>query len=242
MNIFDAPVWECNHQHSDLPRTRTFKYFEPEPGGCMDFRLIYKGSLPAAASGKGGSRAKDKHQLRKHFHKQLRELWKQHPDLRRQSESRYYSLHGSIYRTVAPDGKTWVEHLADNHQRCGGRFVPLVTKEGGFTCSLDILFLRRDNPGNLIASGGDIDNRIKVLIDGLRMPDVVTELGGLPFDSDENPFYCVLEDDALITQISVTTDRLLTPLESDEAIHDVELVIRVSVVNPSAIFGGGRLV
>ncbi len=210
----------------------------------MDFRLIYKGPLPAAASGKGGSRVKDKHRLRKHFHKQLRELWQQHPDLKRQSELHYYKLLGQIHRVPAgvPDTKPWIEHIADDHQRFGGRFVPLVTKEGGLTCSLDILFLRRDGPGNLIRSGGDLDNRIKVLMDGLRMPDTFPELGGFQIEPDENPFHCLLEDDALVTQISVTTDRLLTPQESNEGIHDVDLVIRVSVVDPSAIFVGGRLI
>jgi len=142
-----------------------------------------------------------------------------------------------------PKAKTWVEHVADDHQRCGGRFVPLVSKSGGFTCSLEILFLRRDNPGHLIASGGDIDNRIKVLFDGLRMPDTVAELGGLPIDSDENPFFCLLEDDSLITNVTVTTDRLLTPQETpEERIHDVHLVIHATVVNPSALFTGNRLV
>ena len=58
-----------------------------------------------------------------------------------------------------------------NHIVCNGnRFVPLVSKAGGFTCSLDILFLRRDDPEGPIESGGDIDNRLKVLLDGLRMP------------------------------------------------------------------------
>src|ERR1019366_1365691 len=139
-------------------------------------------------------------------HKQIRELWKQHPNLQEQSESLFYITTMPSYRggwpgpdvrqivPVSPQSpaskatnvKTWIEHIADDHQRCGGRFVPLVSKTGGFTCSLDILFLRRDNPGYLIASGGDIDNRIKVLLDGLRMPETVSDLGGLPIDADEN--------------------------------------------------------
>ena len=64
----------------------------------------------------------------------------------------------------APNVKTWIEHIADDHERCGGRFVPLVSKAGGFTCALEILFLRRDNPGHIISSGGDIDNRMKVYL------------------------------------------------------------------------------
>jgi hypothetical protein len=183
----------------------------------MEFRLIYKGSLPA--QGSGGGRTREEQLLRKHFHKQLRELWKQHPELRRQAEDyflRYVtpenqvSFPGPGVKQIVradkgnPLAKTWVEHIADDHQKCGGRFVPLVSEAGGFTCSLDILFLRRDNPGHLISSGGDIDNRIKVLLDGLKMPSTVAELGGLPLEPDENPFFCLLEDDNLVTSVSVT--------------------------------------
>lgn len=246
------------------PWTDVFKFYEPEAEeDSMEFRLIYKGRLPA--EGRAGGRAKEKHILRKEFHKQLKELWKQHPDLRQQSESRFrLEITGDGSQIIIPasfdvqqtsDGtriviptevnqsvKTWLEHIADNHQRLGGRFVPLVSKAGGFTCSLDILFLRRDNPGGLISSGGDIDNRIKVLLDGLKMPSVMGDLGGLSLDTDENPFFCLLEDDSLITSVSVTTDRLLVPQETGDMTHDVYLIVRATVVNPGAIFSGNRLV
>jgi hypothetical protein len=70
----------------------------------------------------------------------------------------------------------------------------------------------------LVSSNGDIDNRIKVLLDGLQMPKDPSQLGGLAIDS---------------------TDRPESPYE---AIADVHLVIHVQVENPSAIFAGGRLV
>lgn len=254
-----ACCWELRDSWKDgLPRTQTFDYYDPpdENGEFVEFRLIYKGQLPA--EGSSGARTKEKQLLRKEFHKQLRELWRQHPDLRQQAESKFYvyttpdnqvSPPGPGVRQIvlAPEGhpnaKTWVEHIADDHQRCGGRFVPLVSKAGGFTCSLEILFLRRDNPGGLIVSGGgDIDNRIKVLFDGLRMPQTMSELGGLPLELDENPFFCLLEDDSLITSVSVTTDRLLVPMDSEEKINHVYLIIHVTVLNPSALFAGNRLV
>lgn len=43
----------------------------------MEFRLIYRGKLPAEASGKGGKRTDEKHAIRKEFHKQLATLWKE---------------------------------------------------------------------------------------------------------------------------------------------------------------------
>jgi len=233
-----------------LPRTDTFNYYKAEDGVTVEFRLIYKGPLPADRNDRTGQsvRAEDKHRLRKHFHLQLRELWKQHPDLRHQAETNWVVRKGTLVDRISPavpghPGKTWLEHIADDHITCNGnRFVPLVSEAGGFTCSLNILFLRRDNPGSLIQHGGDIDNRIKVLFDGLKMPTQVSELGGYPIDADENPFFVLLEDDKLVTSVSVTTDRLIIPQGPGEDTNDVFLVTHVTVVNPSAIFAGGRLV
>jgi hypothetical protein len=240
----------------DLPRTDRLEFFDPESEECfVEFRLIYEGPLPTES--RAGGRAKEKQSLRKHFHKQLRELWEQHPELQEQSQSYFLVNYTApnkvsypgpgvrrIYPTIKgePGAKTWLEHVADDHEMFGYKFVPLVTKAGGFTCSLDILFLRRDNPGNIVRSGGDIDNRIKVLFDGLRMPGTKDELAGDSPEPHEVPFFCLLEDDSLITSVSVTTDRLLTPQGSGEKVHDVGLVIHVTVVNPAAVFAGGRLV
>jgi hypothetical protein len=237
-----------------LPRTQIFEYRDPPDEGSsksVDFRLTYKGRLPA--EGSAGGRTKDKQLLRKHFHKQLRELWKQHPGLREQAEAWFiFSEPGVTFppggRTVTlatqgqPGAKNWIDHIADDYQRCGGRFVPLIKEDCGLTCSLEILFLRRGNPGDLFASGGDIDNRVKVLFDGLKIPKTTEELGGLPLEDDENPFFCLLEDDSLISSISITTDRLLTPLDPGESVKDVDLVIHVTVNNSSALFAGGRLI
>ncbi len=73
---------------ADLPYTKVFFDDEPEAVEiAMEFRLTHRGRLRAescqdrATPGPYG-RANDKHELRKLFHPQLRELWKQHPDLR----------------------------------------------------------------------------------------------------------------------------------------------------------------
>jgi hypothetical protein len=86
--------------------------------------------------------------------------------------------------------------------------------------------MRRDSPGNLVTSGGDIDNRLKTLLDALRVPDVIKGMPDMPSE-DEDPFFCLLEDDCLITALSVTTDTLLVPQADEERQHDVVLVIHV---------------
>ena len=105
----------------------------------------------------------------------------------------------------------------------------------GLGCSLDITFLRRDNPGGPIESGGDLDNRIKVLFDGLRIPRTCSEVVAQP-EQDEDPFFCLLEDDQLITDITVRTDKLLAPSESGEKVHDVVLLIGVTTKVLARIF------
>jgi hypothetical protein len=41
----------------------------------------------------------------------------------------------------------------------------------------------------LIHSGGDIDNRLKVLFDALRIPTDCSELAGVIKEADEDPYF-----------------------------------------------------
>ena len=194
----------------------------------MEFRLIYMGPLHAKGS------VAEKHSIRKYLHPQLKELWCQHPLLREQStKPGLLTKNGEGKRHfICPQGpqqppgaKPYIEHLGDIHRVGEYRFVPLVEKQTGITCSLDILFLRRDNPGGLIDNRGDIDNRLNTLFNGLRKPSNQREIGQSTPDRDEDPFFCLLEDDKLITAVSVTTDRLLLPPEKKETEGHVYLVI-----------------
>ena len=86
-------------------------------------------------------------------------------------------------------------------------------------------------PGRLIQAG-DIDNRIKTLIDALRMPGMNgSELRGneTPLDG-EDPFYVLLEDDKMVSSFSVESDDLLDPTESQTADNRrVRLVVTVTL-------------
>jgi hypothetical protein len=122
------------------------------------------------------------------------------------------------------------EVIADRYQEFGYRFVPLVRDEIFLTCSLSILFLRRDRPGGVIEAG-DIDNRIKTLIDALRRPRSSNELlkNESPQDG-ENPFFVLMEDDKQVSHLEVETDLLLDPLtDSDADQRKVRLIITVEL-------------
>jgi hypothetical protein len=67
------------------------------------------------------------------------------------------------------------------------------------------------------------------LFDALRVPENCSELTGAVKEPNEEPyFFCLLEDDALITDVSITTDTLLTPYLAGTE-NDVHLVIKVKV-------------
>ena len=80
----------------------------------------------------------------------------------------------------------------------------------------------------------DLDSRLKTLFDALKMPIEKSQIGRCQTpDADEDPFYCLLEDDKLISHVSVETDTLLEPtaegLTGNQAKNDARLVIDVLV-------------
>jgi hypothetical protein len=93
-------------------------------------------------------------------------------------------------------------------------------------CSLDILLLSPEDDHRIILQGGDIDGRVKTIFDALRTPKTKEETGNQLPEDGENPFYCLLEDDSLISEVKVTTGQLLL-LPSERAVtpHDVFAVI-----------------
>jgi hypothetical protein len=98
-----------------------------------------------------------------------------------------------------------------------------VTERLRLVCHLEILFLRREGTGSLISKpkdeyGGDLDNRLKIFLDALRVPVSVDEIpsDAVPEGNEQPYFYCLLEDDALITKVQVEADRLLSDVTLDE--------------------------
>ena len=197
---------------------------EEEP--ILKFRLTYQGPLRAtqreAFEGQVDRLASHKQDIRKCFHRQLKQLWKtndflrdykRHPDVSIDSRSISSS---AAHLGSKQDKIPLVEYISKQHREHGYRFVPLVRDEFSLLCSLDILFLRRDIPGSAIQAG-DIDNRVKTIIDGLRKPKYLNELKGNETPGDgEDPFFCLLEDDKLVSHFSCETDTLLDEIIAGE--------------------------
>lgn len=204
----------------DLEYLKTHGFIEfNNPVDFMHLTLTYRGPLHAQSS--GDSRREEKQDVRRQFHKQILDLWETH-----------LALDGIIakWRTLnkADQIRNGDNDFVTAYDIGRFRFVPLVTKRSFLCCELDILFLRKEPAGYIIdRESGDIDNRLKVLFDALRMPKEQE----IP-DKDwpyvnENPFFCLLEDDALITGFRIETDRLLYPPPTSDA--EVALVIRTKI-------------
>lgn len=174
----------------------------------VEFTLTYDGPLAT-----NGSPAK-KHDIRRAFHPQLGELWRHGPLNHSAKEA---ESGGRVQRTVGDHTFTAVVHSLWN-----------------FRAKLDILLLKPEPPGRILAPGGDIDNRLKTLFDALTVP---TQPQDLPKTweptADEKPMHCLLEDDSMISGVSVRTDRLLGAQTSSH----VKLVIQVQV-STAWTFGG----
>jgi hypothetical protein len=118
------------------------------------------------------------------------------------------------------------EHLdlCEAIEKHGAWFRPLVRESYALHCGLKIVFLRKEPPGK-VYQGGDIDGRIKTIIDALTMPRHVEQI--LEKNGKSEPIYCLMEDDSLISGFQVESERLLGD-QSNSADY-AKLIIEVDV-------------
>src|SRR5688572_14622160 len=199
----------------------------------MEFTLIYRGRLPAATPGK--TRTSDKQRIRREFHLQLDQLWQHSPPLKD------FISRGAINKGEIVAGRLEAVPRDSNHSYLdlgGFRVVPLVQRKIRLACALRITFLRRGLPGDVV-HGGDLDNRLKTLLDALIMPLSLEELAGdQPAPATEGWFYCLLDDDSLITSLSVATHQLLLPGPPEGNETDVDLLVHSQLMPVDPTFAG----
>lgn len=173
----------------------------------MRFRLTYKG--PLRANSKGIST--HKHEIRRVFHFQLNELWR--------SDESLACILAMGGLTGRPDALV---------KRVGNiNFIPLVREGWSLHCMLDIIILRKDHPWRVIKTG-DIDNRIKTLIDSLKMPGDMRDGSCEQESTEEDPFFVLLEDDKQVSRFSAEADVLLEPRCAGQE-NEVGVVVAVDV-------------
>ncbi len=152
----------------------------------MKFKLIYYGELLVNPK----QRSRHIADIRMQFHPQLKKL---------------------------TDHSPWshlLKYMEPNHtkspvttRRVGGvDFNPIITPNLKLLAELDILLLHPEIVG---AARSDIDNRVKTLLDGLRSPQNDHEVGE---NTPRNigPIYTLLDDDHLVTKLTINTSHLLS--------------------------------
>ena len=200
----------------------------------MEFRLLYEGEIKP--SGGSNTRSPEKHEIRRAFHPQLRRLWFTNQGATRYAENVGRGVYGEEIQTQKienPSTLSTEEALQKAFSYMGKKWsvggyecVPLVTEKWAMRCSIDILLLRPEED-RFIFTQGDIDGQVKTLFDALRVPKP-GEGGKATPKPDETPFFCLLEDDRLISEVRVTADQLLLlPRSKTVTANDAFAVITV---------------
>ena len=179
----------------------------------MKFKLLYFGDLMSNPK----KRSQHIADIRMQFHPQLKNLVTHSP----WTHLRKYMMPSPTKSPVS------TRHIG------GLDWNPIITSDLKLLAELDIQMLHPEVVG---LARTDIDNRIKTLLDGLRCPQNDHEAGeNTP--RDVGPIYTLLDDDHLVTKISVNTSHLLDanmlckPTSPDSVFMLIDVNVRVSEGN-----------
>jgi hypothetical protein len=167
----------------------------------MKFQLSFEGPLPSSGNANDAYPRPAKLQaiwkIRDSINSQLLHLVETHPALSgRSSPSR--ALRHALIPPIVVDGFP---------------FRALARAHFKVKCSLKIDLLVNHEPGSVITKRGDLDNRIKTLMDGLRVPASQQEIKNFASKDflKQNDYVCLLEDDILVSALDVEMQRYLGP-------------------------------
>lgn len=210
----------------------------------MKFTLHYDGPLPSSGN---KPKPEAKWAIRRKIDPQLRDLWASHRSLKWVEGNRHFPKDGGtvltqghhLYpgplkgrrRDAADPAIQEIIDLCEPIEKFGVEFRPLVRETYALHCGLKVTFLRKEAPGK-VYQGGDMDGRIKTLLDALAMPQHKEQMIPEPEFSKSDkalyPIYCLLEDDSMISGFDIESGRLLSAhdVPSDDW---VKLMIEVDV-------------
>lgn len=151
----------------------------------MKFKLLYFGELLTNPK----KRSQHISDIRMQFHPQLKKLVEHSPWV----NLRKYMMPNPVKSPIS------TRHVGNID------WNPIITPNLKLLAELEIQLLHPEIVG---VPRSDIDNRIKTLMDGLRCPQNEHEIGDNT-PTDVGPIYTLLDDDHLVTRISVNTSHLL---------------------------------
>ena len=179
------------------------------------FQLVFKDEIPS----NGNRHQRDTKQgIRQAFHVYLRNVWKNEKLLSKFLDGGLPTVPYPVKRSAPDDDK----HPFYRAELCGFSWVPLVTKRNRLRVDLEIEILG-DSP-RVLKPSGDIDNRLKVILDGLRMVRQPSEI-----ESDSHgkgsDLFVLLEDDSLIRNLEVVTKSSWGSPAEHRVTIDVKLAV-----------------
>ena len=152
----------------------------------MKFKLLYFGDILTNPK----KRAQHIADIRMQFHPQLKKLLEHSP----WNNLTNYMMPGATKSPI-------------NTKHIGGiDWNPIITPNLKLLAEIDIQLLHPEIVG---VARTDIDNRVKTILDGLRCPQNEHEIGE---NTPKNigPIYTLLDDDHLVTKLTVNTSHLLS--------------------------------
>jgi hypothetical protein len=175
------------------------------------FSLTYDGPLLSASE--KNTRVRHKNEIRAYLYGQLLPL--------------------SMLLDFGRFGMDQSKVASEYHDHHGIHFYPIVSRVLEASCSLTIKLMRSERPGDIV-HGGDLDNRLKTLLDALRMPtndsEVIPEVySETAMRGSTSPMIiCLLEDDSLVTDLNISTVRSFHFTKPPDQ-HEVRLIIDVEL-------------
>ena len=166
----------------------------------MKFKLVYVGEV------------KINPKKRSQHLQEIRDILS--PQLKRLSE---ISPYNEIKSRLEKKGKA-IKTVA------GIKFFPLITPDLNLLAELDIQIL---HPELLETPRADIDNRMKTLLDALKRPQNAHEIA--EHMNKKDICYTLLDDDHLVTKMTINTSHLLYKSPTLKKNHDYELLIIITV-------------
>ncbi|WP_162908141.1 hypothetical protein [Allorhizocola rhizosphaerae] len=105
----------------------------------------------------------------------------------------------------------------------GQEFVSIANKYLRTAVELDVLLLTRRG----VRASGDMDNRLKTLIDGLTRPQNKEQMRAFQPPHGGGPMYCLLDDDDRVVRLGIDSRRWYDPRAND---GDALVVITATMV------------
>lgn len=81
----------------------------------------------------------------------------------------------------------------------GFKFISPAHSKYRTAVELDVLLLTRSSR----RSPGDVDNRLKTLLDGLTRPQNTQQMQSFQEPKDGGPTYCLMDDDQLVSRLTI---------------------------------------